>query len=222
MNHFLSRRQVLSASARLLSVLPIAGVPMTNTVRAQTAAGSTSRSSQTLRKTPSQMEGPFYPVVEPKDADYDLLRNGTLTYTGGSPTWVEGVVTDLEGMPLKGGSIEIWQCDEAGHYDHPSDGSKINPAFQGFGRVVLNAEGQFRFRTIKPVPYTGRTPHIHAKIKLGKRELLTTQFYVEDDPGNARDMLFRRMKAEDRALITAPFVLVSDGLLAKYSVVVDA
>ena len=102
------------------------------------------------------------------------------------------------------------------------DGSKSNPAFQGFGRVLLDAEGRFRFRTIKPVPYTGRTPHIHAKIKLGKRELLTTQFYVEGDPGNASDMLFRRIKPQDRALITSPYTPVADGLQARYSVVVEA
>ena len=202
-------------------MLPLAGLSMPFAALAQ-STNTTLRGSQILRKTPSQMEGPFYPVAEPKDADYDLLRNGTLAYTGGSPAWVEGIVTDLEGLPLKGGAIEIWQCDEAGHYDHPSDGSKINPAFQGFGRVLLDTEGRFRFRTIKPVPYSGRTPHIHAKIKLGKREVLTTQFYVEGDPGNASDMLFRRIKPQDRVLITSPYTPVADGLQARYSVIVEA
>ena len=221
MNDSFSRRRMLTGSARILTMLPLTGLSIPFAARAQ-STNTDARASPMLRKTPSQMEGPFYPVVEPKDVDYDLLRNGTLAYAGGSPTWVEGIVTDLEGLPVKGGAIEIWQCDEVGHYDHPRDGSKINPAFQGFGRVLLDADGRFRFRTIKPVPYTGRTPHIHAKIKLGKRELLTTQFYVEGDPGNASDMLFRRMKPEDRALITSPFVPVPDGLQAQYSVVVEA
>ena len=172
------------------------------------------------RPTPSQTEGPYYPVAEPKDADYDLLKNGTLQYTKGKPTWVDGVVTDLEGKPLKGGIIEIWQCDEDGHYDHPRDGSKMDPSFQGFGRVTLGANGEFRFRTIRPSAYVGRTPHIHAKVKLGSRELLTTQLYVAGDPGNAGDGIWRRMSEADRALVTAPFVPVADGLRAQFGVVV--
>lgn len=177
--------------------------------------------AQTQRRaTPSQTEGPFYPVMEPKDADYDLLKNGTLTYTKGQPSWVEGVVTDLDGAPLKGGVIEIWQCDEAGHYDHPADGAKIDPSFQGFGRVTLSAAGEFKFRTIKPPPYPGRTPHIHAKIKLGKRELVTTQLYVANDPGNERDGIWRRMSAEDRAIVTSPYLPVADGLRAQYALAV--
>jgi protocatechuate 3,4-dioxygenase, beta subunit len=172
------------------------------------------------RATPSQTEGPFYPVAEPKDADYDLLKNGTLAYTKGQPSWVEGVVTDLDGAPLKGGVIEIWQCDEAGHYDHPADGSKIDPSFQGFGRVTLSSAGEFKFRTIKPPPYTGRTPHIHAKIKLGKRELVTTQLYVANDPGNEKDGIWRRMSAEDRAIVTSPYTPVADGLRAQYALAV--
>jgi protocatechuate 3,4-dioxygenase, beta subunit len=87
---------------------------------------------------------------------------------------------------------------------------------------MLDAQGSFRFRTIKPAPYTGRTPHIHAKVKLGKLELLTTQFYVKDDPGNARDGIWRRMNEADRALVTMPFVRVNDGLQADYSVIVQA
>jgi protocatechuate 3,4-dioxygenase, beta subunit len=81
-------------------------------------------------------------VKEPKDSDFDLLSNGERYYSKVRPSWVEGGVTDLDGRPLNGGVIEIWQCDESGHYDHPRDGGKIDPAFQGFGRVRLNAEGE--------------------------------------------------------------------------------
>lgn len=173
------------------------------------------------RATPAQTEGPFYPVREPKDADYDLLKNGTLVYAASQPAWVEGVVTDLDGQPLKGASMEIWQCDEAGHYDHPRDGARSAPAFQGFGRVLLDAQGAFRFRTIQPAAYTGRTPHIHAKIKLGQRELLTTQLYVAGHPGNARDAIFSRLDPLDQAAVSAPFVPVADGLRARYGLVVS-
>jgi protocatechuate 3,4-dioxygenase, beta subunit len=177
--------------------------------------------AQTKRRpTPSQTEGPYYPIKEPKDADFDLLKNGDRSYSKGRASWVEGVVTDLDGRPLNGGVIEIWQCDEDGHYDHPGDGAKIDPSFQGFGRDRLNANGEFRFRTIRPSPYVGRTPHIHAKILLGNRELLTTQLYVADDPGNAKDGIWRRMNEVDRASVTSAFVPVADGLRAQYSLAV--
>lgn len=175
-----------------------------------------------LRRTPSQTEGPFYPVAIPKDSDFDLLRNGTLQYTGGQPAWVEGRVLDLRGQPVAGAQVEIWQCDEAGHYHHPGDGGRADAAFQGFGRVTVGADGRYRFRTIKPVPYTGRTPHIHVKVKLERRELLTTQLYVQGDPHNERDGLWRALSAHDRAALTVPFGSSTDGLQASFPIVVAA
>jgi protocatechuate 3,4-dioxygenase beta subunit len=174
------------------------------------------------RYTPSQTEGPFYPVSLPKDADFDLLRNGSLDYRRGQPAWVEGSVADLQGKPVAGAQVEIWQCDEAGHYHHPGDGGKADPSFQGFGRVTVGADGRYRFRTIRPVPYGGRTPHIHVKVKLGARELLTTQLYVEGDRHNERDFLWRRLDEQARALVTVPFAPGADGLRASFPIVVAA
>jgi len=176
----------------------------------------------TLRPTPAQTEGPFYPVKLPDDTDFDLLAQGKLRYTRGAATWLDGTVTDTTGHPLRGAVVEIWQCDEQGHYHHPGDGGTADPAFQGFGRVVAGNDGSYRFRTIRPAPYTGRTPHIHVKVRLAQRELLTTQLYVEGDPGNPRDFLWRRLSAEDRAAITVPFAPVADGLQARFGIVVDA
>ena len=178
--------------------------------RAQTA---------TRRPTPSQTEGPYYPVEFPKDSDYDLLRNGTLIYGRGKPAWLDGSVTDLQGKPLAGAQVEIWQCDEAGHYHHPGDGGKADPAFQGFGRVTLGADGAFRFRTIRPVAYSGRTPHIHVKVKTGARELLTTQLYVAGDAHNERDFLWRQLGEEGQRAVTVPFVPGADGLHARFAIV---
>jgi protocatechuate 3,4-dioxygenase, beta subunit len=178
-------------------------------------------SANKLRPTPSQTEGPFYPLHEPKDADFDLLRNGDRQYTKGTKAWVEGRIVDVEGKPLKGGVIEIWQCDESGHYDHPADGAKMDPNFQGFGRVQLDGAGQFKFRTIKPAAYSGRTPHIHAKIKLGKTDLLTTQLYVQDDPGNQRDGIWRLLNEADRMAVTQPYAVTADGVKASYQLVVQ-
>ncbi len=177
---------------------------------------------QVLRPTPSQTEGPYYPVALPVDTDGDLLRTGAVAYPKGQAAWITGSVTDTRGTPLAGGVIEIWQCDQDGHYHHPGDGGRADPAFQGFGKVTLGKDGRYRFRTLKPAPYSGRTPHIHVKVKLEGKTLLTTQFYVQGDPGNARDFLWRRLGEADQAALTRPFVNGPDGLQAQYPVVVQA
>jgi protocatechuate 3,4-dioxygenase beta subunit len=176
----------------------------------------------TRHLTPTQSEGPFYPDRLPDDRDADLLTAGALRYAKGQPAWVEGTLTGADGRVLEGATVEVWQCDHDGHYHHARDGNRADPAFQGFGRVRVDAQGRWRFRTMKPVAYSGRTPHIHAKVKLGSRELLTTQLYVEGDAGNARDGLWRRLSVEDRALVTSPYVMQPDGLTARYSLVVAA
>lgn len=172
------------------------------------------------RPTPSQTEGPFYPVALPADTDADLLRNGTRRYTAGEPATVAGTLADPDGRPLAGAQVEIWQCDAAGHYHHPGDGGRADPSFQGFGRVRADAQGRWQFRTIRPVPYSGRTPHIHVKVRSGARDLLTTQLYVEGDPGNARDGLWRSLSPQDRAAVTVPFRRGVDGVAAEFPIVI--
>jgi protocatechuate 3,4-dioxygenase beta subunit len=183
--------------------------------------GARAQQPPARRLTPAQTEGPFYPVQLPRDTDADLLRNGNAAYRQGQAAWVAGVVTDLQGKPVSGAQVEIWQCDHAGHYHHPGDGGRADPDFQGFGKVSVGADGSYRFRTIRPVPYSGRTPHIHVKVKLSGRELLTTQLYVEGDPHNERDFLWRRLGA-DRDLLTVAFRAGSDGLQANFPIVVAA
>lgn len=204
-----------SLPTRRAATAALIALPFTWTgLRAQPPAG--------LRRTPAQTEGPFYPVTLPRDTDADLLRNGAAQYSRGQPAWVDGQVLDLQGKPIAGAAVEIWQCDEAGHYHHPGDGGRADPAFQGFGRVTVGSDGRYRFRTIRPVPYAGRTPHIHMKVKLGARELLTTQLYVEGAAGNERDFVWRRMSPADRAAVTVPFRTSADGLQATLPLVVAA
>jgi protocatechuate 3,4-dioxygenase, beta subunit len=175
------------------------------------------------RLTPAQTEGPFYPVALPADSDADLLINGALRYVRGQASWVEGTVSDLDGRPVRGAVVEIWQCDESGHYHHPGDGGRADPSFQGFGKVAVDAEGRYKFRTIRPVAYGGRAPHIHVKVKLAARELLTTQLYVQGDAANARDFLWRNLRNDDdRAALTVAFVPGSGGLQARFPIVVAA
>lgn len=109
---------------RRCATVAMVALPMLWTgVRAQPA--------QARRSTPAQTEGPFYPVSLPRDSDFDLLRNGNVDYRRGQPSWVEGVVTDLQGKPVAGAQVEIWQRDEGGHYHRPGDGGKADLAFQG-------------------------------------------------------------------------------------------
>ena len=194
------------------------------TVMAATAAppwlGSAWAQARPRQPTPSQTEGPFYPVALPADSDFDLLHNGRMSYPHGQPAWVEGTVLDTAGVPVAGAVVEIWQCDHAGHYHHPGDGGRADPAFQGFGRVTVGSDGGYRFRPLRPVPYSGRTPHIHVKVRLAGQELLTTQLYVAGDPGNERDFLWRRLNESDRAALTVPFMREADGLRARFPIVV--
>lgn len=208
--------------------LPMSRAPLHARRRALTAAlvfapallGAARAQAAGRHPTPAQTEGPFYPVALPADSDGDLLANGALRHSGGRPAWLDGEVLDLDGRPVRGAVVEIWQCDEDGHYHHPGDGGRANPAFQGFGRVTVDRQGAYRFRTLEPVPYAGRTPHIHMKVRLGSRELLTTQLYVAGHPGNARDFLWRRLSEADRAAVTVPFVREADGSRARLPLVV--
>jgi protocatechuate 3,4-dioxygenase, beta subunit len=178
--------------------------------------------AQTPRKlTPSQTEGPFYPDQQMQDADADLLKNGRVAYKGGESAWISGVVSDLDGKPVSGAVVEIWQCDHEGVYRHSRSSGDKQMAFQGFGKEQVSADGRYRFRTIKPVAYPGRPPHIHMKIKLGHRELLTTQMYVAGDASNARDFLTRAL-GSDRSLLEAAFTRGSDGWQAEFGLTVKA
>lgn len=184
--------------------------------------GANVQSAPGLRATPAQTEGPFYPLNFPKDSDFDLLHNGDLSYPEGQAAWLDGSVSDLAGRPVSGAQVEIWQCDHEGHYHHPRDGDKADSRFQGFGRVTVAADGRYRFRTMRPVPYSGRAPHIHVKVRLGARELLTTQVYVAGDPDNPRDLLWRSLGDADRAALTVNFAPDRDGLRARFPIVVAA
>ncbi len=161
--------------------------------------------------TPPGSEGPFYPTPEMRfgDIDNDLVRiDGEVERAGGEIVRLAGRVLDRNGDPVAGARVEIWHCDVRGRYLHRGDrgGPARDPAFQGFGHDITAADGGYRFRTIKPVPYPGRTPHIHAKVLLGNRERLTTQFYLPDHPLNDRDWLYRRIPAAQRELVTLHFV----------------
>lgn len=161
------------------------------------------RAALALQPTPAQATGPFYPVDWSDDADADLVRvRGEAAQAEGIVTHLRGRVLDAQGAPVPGALIEIWQCDARGVYRHPRErqGGR-DPGFQGRGRVIAGPDGRYAFRTIRPVPYPGRTPHIHAAILAPGRAPLVTQFYLAGEEGNARDGLFRRLSPRGQAAV---------------------
>ena len=160
-----------------------------------------------LPVTPGDAEGPFYPVEIPTDSDNDLLRvMGRDSVSPGQMAYVHGKVMDQEGKVIDGARVEIWQCDHGGVYHHPGDEGTKDNDFQGFGAMVTNREGEYHFRTLRPVPYTGRTPHIHYRVTADGFDRLTTQLYVtEEAERNAADVLYKRHSEMAQGLLTTAF-----------------
>ena len=140
--------------------------------------------------TPGQTEGPFYPEAFPTDMDADLVRvKGQQAQAMGQITHVAGRILTKRGDVVRGAMVEIWQCDANGIYNHPRQPGlqRRDAAFQGYGRTEVTAEGRYAFRTIRPVAYPGRTPHIHFKVSVPGTGRLTTQLYVAGERQNATD-----------------------------------
>ena len=183
--------------------------------------------AEELLRTPPQTEGPFYPDKLPLDTDNDLLViNDSLNPGVGEITWLSGRILDLKGNPLKNATVEIWQCDNNGAYLHAgsSNAERRDRNFQGFGRFLTGQAGEYLFRTIKPVPYPGRTPHIHFCVKLGGKKEFVTQCYVKGHPGNERDGIYRSLRdPKDREALTVDFAPIKESklgeLAAKFDIV---
>ncbi len=164
--------------------------------------------AETLLPTPRQSTGPFYPQQLPLDDDNDLTRvAGRVGLAKGQTTDLSGRIVDINGRPMTGVRIEIWQCDANGRYHHPRDNRQValDENFQGHGHAITDAEGNYRFRTILPVQYPGRTPHIHTAVFPSGHNPLVTQIYIKDEPRNVQDFLFNRIPVERRPLVMAEF-----------------
>jgi protocatechuate 3,4-dioxygenase beta subunit len=165
--------------------------------------------AEELVRTPPQTEGPFYPNQLPLDTDNDLLIiNDEITPAVGEVTHLSGRIFDASGSPVRNALVEIWQVDHHGAYLHTGSANRADrdANFQGFGRFLTGSDGSYYFRTIKPVPYPGRTPHIHYKIWKGREPLLTTQCYINGHPGNEEDGILRRMTdPDDRKAVLVDF-----------------
>lgn len=178
--------------------------------------------SSALKPTPQDALGPFYPPKWTGEIDNDLIAFAGKNFLKGTPLVLTGRVLSVAGKPLVGATVEIWQTDDTGKYRHPDDDGE-GPAtrgFQGFGRTVSDAEGRYTFRTIKPVLYSGRPPHIHFKVAaLGHRGLVTQMYFAGESTergggfgfATERDRLIVQPTAQrdgDRAALAAIFDLV--------------
>jgi protocatechuate 3,4-dioxygenase, beta subunit len=175
--------------------------------------------AEQLQQTPRQTEGPFYPTKLPLDTDNDLLiLNDNLTPAVGTITHLSGRVLNLRGEPIRNAVVEIWQCDNSGAYLHTgSDNSaKRDANFQGFGRFVTGSTGEYYFRTIKPVPYPGRTPHIHFIVKQSDKRMLTSQLYIKGFAQNERDGIYRGL-GNKAGLVTSEFAPLPGSQLGELS-----
>jgi len=128
--------------------------------------------------TPRQTEGPFFRPKSPERSD--LREPGA----GGRRFELFGFVLTKSCRPLRGAVVDVWHANEKGEYD--------NIGFRYRGRVITGPDGAFRFRTIVPAVYPGRTRHYHVKVQAPTSSLLTTQLYFPDEPANRRDGLFRQ------------------------------
>jgi protocatechuate 3,4-dioxygenase, beta subunit len=165
--------------------------------------------AQASQRTPEQILGPFYPVRKMPDPGGDLTHlPGKLGRAAGQVIHVMGRVLDLNGEPVRRAKIETWQANTHGRYTHPND---TNPApldtnFEGFGVMTTDAEGRYRFKTIRPGPYPAgqgviRPPHIHFIVS--GRDKLVTQMYFEGEPLNQRDPFLLSAPAQSRELLIA-------------------
>ncbi len=138
-----------------------------------------------LAATPSQAEGPYYPVERLADQDHDLTAvDGLAAVPAGNVLIVNGTLLTSEGAPVAGGVVEIWQTDANGIYLHQDDPGVADrdPFFQGSGAATAAEDGSWSFRTIDPGYYEPRPRHIHVKVHVDGRPVLTTQIYFSDDP----------------------------------------
>ena len=172
------RRRLLEASLTGAAVLGLPGF-----LRALAA--------EVLIPTPQQTTGPFYPLSYPDDSDNDLVHvAGHAEPAKGTVIRVAGRIVDRAGRPLAGARVEIWQCDANGRYHNVRDGGGERPRdddFQGFGRSIADDQGRYSFVTIRPVPYPGRTPHIHFAVAAPALPPFVTQMYVAGETLNDRD-----------------------------------
>ena len=157
--------------------------------------------AEALKPTPGEILGPFYPVIKRVDQGADLtVIPGKPGRAADEVIHVMGRVLTVEGQPVRGARVELWQANTHGRYAHASDKNPapLDPNFEGFAVQTTDAEGRYRFKTIKPgaYPVTGnwmRPPHLHFDVT-GKVNRLVTQMYFPGESLNDTDLLFQKLR----------------------------
>lgn len=164
-----------------------------------------------IMPTPAEVEGPFYPVMDQQDKDFDLTKiEGRQGVAEGPHIIIKGQITDVTGNPVENAVIDLWQANAKGRYRHPRDPNPqpLDPNFQGWAIINSGKDGRYRFKTVKPGAYPAsetwiRPPHIHFKISKDGYNPLITQMYFPGEKLNETDLLLRNQKASDRPLMIA-------------------
>lgn len=168
-------------------------------------AGPAAALAERLRPTPQETLGPFFPVGTPPAQDFDLTRvAGRPGPAAGQIIELTGRVRRIDGTPVPGATLEVWQANAAGRYDHPLDKNPapLDPNFRGVALIRTMADGRYRIRTVKPGAYPDpavgmRTPHIHFDVTADDYRLVT-QLYFPGEPLNDRDILMSTMAGRNR------------------------
>jgi protocatechuate 3,4-dioxygenase beta subunit len=150
--------------------------------------------------TVRQGDGPYFRLNSPER--FNLVEAGTRERT----VELTGVVLTRGCRPVERALLDLWHADEFGDYD--------NKGYRYRGHLFTDADGRYRFRTILPALYPGRTRHYHLRVQAPGRSLVSTQLYFPNEAGNARDFLFRR----ELLMRTAE---AGDGLAARFDFVLD-
>ena len=217
----LDRRYLLRTAAKIGA---IAAVSQVKSVVAQSP----------LRRTPDQILGPFFPLGKTPDPGGDLTHlPGKSGRASGQILNVMGRVLNVKGEPVRGATLEVWQANAAGRYTHPSDANPapIDPNFEGFALLTTDAEGRYRFKTIKPGGYPAapgliRPPHIHFDVR-GEVDVLVTQMYFEGEPENDKDWFLQSIPAPGRSRLTVELLaptsdFEADSKLAVFDIVLNS
>jgi protocatechuate 3,4-dioxygenase beta subunit len=196
------------------------------------SGGISSVFAQALKQTPGEILGPFYPVSRSVEKTADLTTlSGKPGRAAGQLIYVMGRVLNREGQPLRGARVELWQANAHGRYTHPSDTNPapLDPHFEGFAVQDTDAEGRYRFKTIKPGAYPAtaawmRPPHLHFEVT-GKINRVITQMYFPGEPLNDKDLLLQNVRSNKEALIAKVLPPTSDvepdARIVVWDVVVD-
>jgi protocatechuate 3,4-dioxygenase beta subunit len=211
----------LRSAASVVMTCPVTQSSRRELLRRAAALGALSLSGvwrpaiaqQRTMPTPDQILGPFYPVQKPLDGHNDLTYlPGKSGAAQGEVIYVMGRVLNLKGEPVRGAQLEVWQANARGRYTHPSDPNPqpLDPNFEGYAVVVSDAEGRYRFKTVKPGAYPVgggwvRPPHIHFDVR-GQVNRLVTQMYFAGESLNDKDPLLQNSWAKDSliAKVMAP------------------